>query len=55
VSERSPLLPKRAIEHHEVEPTSSPAGDASDKPEKSQAMVLYVLNTSSANVGAARS
>jgi len=43
-SERSPLLPKRGVEHHEVQP-SPRAGEEvipSDKPEKSQAMVMYV-------------
>lgn len=39
-SERSPLLPKRGVEHHEVHP--GPAEEVSDKPEKSQAMVMYV-------------
>jgi hypothetical protein len=39
-SERSPLLPKRGIEHHEVQ--SGPAGEVPDKPEKSQAMIMYV-------------
>jgi hypothetical protein len=43
-SERSPLLPKRGIEHHEVEPNPGPGGElvSSDKPNKSQAMVMYV-------------
>ena len=38
--ERSPLLPKRGVEHHEARP--GPAEEISDKPEKSQAMVMYV-------------
>jgi hypothetical protein len=38
-SERSPLLPKAVIEHHE----QAPGGEVSDKPEKSQAMVMYVF------------
>jgi len=43
-SERSPLLPKRGVEHHEVQPTPGPCEGVipSDKPEKSQAMVMYV-------------
>jgi len=43
-SERSPLLPKRGVEHHEVRPTPGPGEETleSDKPEKSQAMVMYV-------------
>ena len=43
-SERSPLLPKRGVEHHEVQP-SPRAGEEmmpSGKPEESQAMVMYV-------------
>ena len=43
-SERSPLLPKRGVEHHEVQP--GPAEEISDKPEKSQAMVMYVQSYS---------
>ena len=43
-SERSPLLPKRGVEHHEVQP--GPAEEVSDKPEKSQAMVMYVQSYS---------
>jgi hypothetical protein len=45
-SERSPLLPKRGIEHHEVQPSPGPGGEVipSDKPEKSQAMVMYVYH-----------
>jgi len=43
-SERSPLLPKGRVEHHEVQPTPGPGEEVipSDKPEKSQAMVMYV-------------
>jgi hypothetical protein len=43
-SERSPLLPKRGVEHHEVQPGLGPGEEvvSSDKPEKSQAMVMYV-------------
>jgi hypothetical protein len=45
-SERSPLLPKRGVEHHEVQPSPRPGGEVipSDKPEKSQAMVMYVYH-----------
>ena len=45
-SERSPLLPKRGVEHHEVQPGPGPGGEVipSDKPEKSQAMVMYVYH-----------
>lgn len=38
-SERSPLLPKRIIEHHEVVGEDQ---EVSVKPEKSQTMVMYV-------------
>ena len=44
-SERSPLIPKRGVEHHEVQPTPGPDEEVvvpSDKPEKSQVMVMYV-------------
>jgi hypothetical protein len=56
-SERSPLLPKRGVEHHEIQAGPRPGGEVvpSDKPEKSQAMVMYVLNTSSAHGEATRS
>ena len=39
-SERSPLLPKAAVEH--VERGEGEVVKPSDKPEKSQAMVMYV-------------
>jgi hypothetical protein len=45
-SERSLLIPKRGVEHHEVQPSPGPGGEVipSDKPEKSQAMVMYVYH-----------
>lgn len=40
-SERSPLLPKRNIEHHEIR-VQEEDQEVSVRPEKSQAMVMYV-------------